>query len=91
MFRDVERRCAGPFNNFFCSGMWKGGARAHLIISYVQGCRKEVRGPGWKPESEFYQLRSNGSSLYRNHFYIFSLHVRTTHVTSDKLKIFFIA
>ncbi|XP_023344300.1 protein flightless-1 isoform X2 [Eurytemora carolleeae] len=30
-----------------------------------QGCRKEVRGPGWKPESEFYQLRSNGSSLYR--------------------------
>ena len=34
-----------------------------LIIK--RGKRKEVRGPGWKPDTEFFQLRSNGSSLYR--------------------------
>jgi len=34
-----------------------------LIIK--RGKRKEVRGPSWKPETEFYHLRSNGSSLYR--------------------------
>ena len=34
-----------------------------LVIK--RGKRKEVRGPGWKPQTEFFQLRSNGSSLYR--------------------------
>merc|ERR1719150_1064230 len=29
------------------------------------GEKLEVRGPGWKPQTEFFQLRSNGSSLYR--------------------------
>ena len=34
-----------------------------LIIK--QGKRKEVKGPNWKPETEFFQLRSNGSYLFR--------------------------
>jgi len=34
-----------------------------LIIK--QGQRREVRGPSWKAPTEFYQLRSNGSPLYR--------------------------
>ena len=34
-----------------------------LVIK--RGKRKELRGPGWKPQTEFFQLRSNGSSLYR--------------------------
>jgi len=34
-----------------------------LIIK--RGRRKEVRGPAWKPQTDFFQLRSNGSCLYR--------------------------
>ena len=34
-----------------------------LVIK--SGKRKEKRGPSWKAKTEFYHLRSNGSSLYR--------------------------